>query len=154
MAIVDHDPDELFEALYRQSNFRGYAFDASDTDGPPRGVPRRDGRSLLDCTGATSSGPCSDNGANQFPIALADPPGALLPAVSFLGGFRTPALVPGDRSRWPASETHHRTCCQDLLRLIRKIAMHRRHLVPAVAQDFGLYLKQIGLDGDDPAQPP
>src|ERR1700733_8099751 len=48
--------------------------------------------------GATSSGPCSDNGANQFPIALADPPGALLPAVSFLGGFRTPALVPVDRS--------------------------------------------------------
>jgi hypothetical protein len=40
----------------------------------------------------------SDNGANQFPIALADPPGALLPAVSFLGGFRTPALVPVDRS--------------------------------------------------------
>jgi hypothetical protein len=33
-----------------------------------------------------------------FPIALADPPGALLPTVSFLGGFRTPALVPVDRS--------------------------------------------------------
>jgi hypothetical protein len=27
-----------------------------------------------------------------------DPPGALLPAVSFFGGFRTPALVPVDRS--------------------------------------------------------
>jgi hypothetical protein len=34
-------------------------------------------------------------------------PGALLPAVSFFGGFRTPAPVPVDRSRWPASETHH-----------------------------------------------
>jgi hypothetical protein len=31
-------------------------------------------------------------------IAHADPPGALLPAVSFFGGFRTPALVPVDRS--------------------------------------------------------
>jgi hypothetical protein len=28
----------------------------------------------------------------------ADPPGALVPAVSFFGGFRTPALVPVDRS--------------------------------------------------------
>jgi hypothetical protein len=32
--------------------------------------------------------------------------------------------------------------------LIRKIAMHRRGRIPAVAQ------RQIGLDGDDPAQPP
>ncbi len=33
---------------------------------------------------------------------------------------------------------------------------HRRdrELAPAVAHDFGLDLKQIGLDGDDPAQPP
>jgi hypothetical protein len=46
----------------------------------------------------TSSGPCPGNGANQFPIAHADPPGALVPAVSFFGGFRTPALVPVDRS--------------------------------------------------------
>ena len=46
----------------------------------------------------TSSGPCASNGANQFPIARADPPGALVPAVSFFGGFRTPALVPVDRS--------------------------------------------------------
>jgi hypothetical protein len=32
--------------------------------------------------------------------APADPPGALLPAVSFFGGFRTPALVLVDRSAW------------------------------------------------------
>jgi hypothetical protein len=32
--------------------------------------------------------------------------------------------------------------------------MHRRHLAPAVAQDFGLDLEEISLDGDDPAQPP
>jgi hypothetical protein len=35
-----------------------------------------------------------------------------------------------------------------------KVAVHCRHLVPAVAQDFSLDLEQIGLDGDDPAQPP
>jgi hypothetical protein len=64
--------------------------------------------SLASTAGATSSGTCSDNVANQFPIAPADPPGALLPAVSFFGGFRTPAPVPVDRSRWPASETHHK----------------------------------------------
>jgi hypothetical protein len=28
MAIVGHTPDELFEKLYRQENFRGYAFSA------------------------------------------------------------------------------------------------------------------------------
>jgi hypothetical protein len=38
--------------------------------------------------------------------------------------------------------------------LIRKFTVHRRHLVPAVTQDFRLDLKQVGLDGDDPAQPP
>jgi hypothetical protein len=27
MAVVGHDPDELFRALCRQENFRGYAFD-------------------------------------------------------------------------------------------------------------------------------
>jgi hypothetical protein len=32
--------------------------------------------------------------------------------------------------------------------------VHRRHLVPAIAQDFGLDRKQISLDGDDPTQPP
>jgi hypothetical protein len=36
--------------------------------------------------------------AHARPKAPADPPGALLPAVSFFGGFRTPALVPVDRS--------------------------------------------------------
>jgi Protein of unknown function (DUF4011) len=28
MAIVGHSPDELFDKLYRQENFRGYAFSA------------------------------------------------------------------------------------------------------------------------------
>src|SRR5262245_36600312 len=31
MAIVGHSPDELFDKLYRQENFRGYAFSARDT---------------------------------------------------------------------------------------------------------------------------
>jgi hypothetical protein len=31
--------------------------------------------------------------------------------------------------------------------------MHRQ-VVPAVAQDFNLNPKEIGLEGDDPAQPP
>jgi hypothetical protein len=57
------------------------------------GVPRLHSLPL-----PTSSGPCPSNGANQFPIARADPPGALVPAVSFFGGFRTPALAPVDRS--------------------------------------------------------
>ena len=30
MAIVGHSPDELFDQLYRQENFRGYAFSARD----------------------------------------------------------------------------------------------------------------------------
>jgi len=30
MAIVGHSPDELFDKLYRQENFRGYAFSARD----------------------------------------------------------------------------------------------------------------------------
>ena len=45
--------------------------------------------------------------ANQFPIARAARSGAPFPAVSFLGGFRTPALVRVERPSWPASETHH-----------------------------------------------
>jgi hypothetical protein len=59
----------------------------------------------------TSSGPCPGNGANQFPIAHADPPGALVPAVSFFGGFRTPALVPVDRSALAGirNPSHNRT---------------------------------------------
>jgi len=32
MAIVGHSPDELFDKLYRQENFRGYAFSARDGD--------------------------------------------------------------------------------------------------------------------------
>jgi very-short-patch-repair endonuclease len=32
MAIVGHSPDELFDKLYRQENFRGYAFNAHETD--------------------------------------------------------------------------------------------------------------------------
>jgi hypothetical protein len=68
------------------------------------------------------------NGANQFPIAHADPPGALLPAVSFFGGFRTPALVPVDRSAMgPSSETaarpHH---------LRHRTSWHREQIVPHV----------------------
>jgi hypothetical protein len=35
----------------------------------------------------TSSGPCSNNGANQFPITPADPPGALLPAFRSLAAL-------------------------------------------------------------------
>jgi hypothetical protein len=42
---------------------------------------------------------------------------------------------------------------QNLRCSIRKVTEHRRHRVPAVAQDFGLDLKEIGLDGDDPTQP-
>src|SRR5271170_4185982 len=32
MAIIDHDANELFEKLYRQENFRGYAFNARKED--------------------------------------------------------------------------------------------------------------------------
>src|SRR6516162_3701722 len=32
MAIVGHSPDELFDKLHRQENFRGYAFSARDGD--------------------------------------------------------------------------------------------------------------------------
>jgi very-short-patch-repair endonuclease len=32
MAIVGHSPDDLFEKLYRQENFRGYAFRAREAD--------------------------------------------------------------------------------------------------------------------------
>jgi hypothetical protein len=32
MAIIGHSPDELFDKLYRQENFRGYAFNAYETD--------------------------------------------------------------------------------------------------------------------------
>jgi hypothetical protein len=43
--------------------------------------------------------PCPCCGGRMIIIKTpADPPGALLPAVSFFGGFRTPALVPVDRS--------------------------------------------------------
>jgi len=33
MAVVGRDPDELFEKLYRQDNFQGYAFKGLDVDG-------------------------------------------------------------------------------------------------------------------------
>jgi hypothetical protein len=59
--------------------------------------------------GATPSGPCSSNGANRFPIASADLPGALLPAVSFLAAFGRRPWCPLTGPRWPASETRH-TC--------------------------------------------
>jgi hypothetical protein len=35
--------------------------------------------------------------------------------------------------------------------VVRKFTVQRGHLVPAIAQDFGLDLKEISLDGDDPA---
>jgi hypothetical protein len=47
--------------------------------------------------------------ANQFPIARAARSGAPFPAVSFLAGFRTPALIRVERPSWPASETNHRS---------------------------------------------
>jgi Protein of unknown function (DUF4011) len=31
MAVVGHSPDDLFDKLYRQENFRGYAFSARDS---------------------------------------------------------------------------------------------------------------------------
>ena len=31
MAITGHTPDQLFEKLYRQENFRGYAFEVKQT---------------------------------------------------------------------------------------------------------------------------
>src|SRR4029077_15926372 len=31
MAVVGHSPDALFDKLYRQENFRGYAFSARDS---------------------------------------------------------------------------------------------------------------------------
>jgi hypothetical protein len=65
-----------------------------------------------------------DRRQHTIPIALATLPGAILPATSFLGGFRTPATVHMARSfmagirnpaqstwhvhSWPASETLHR----------------------------------------------
>jgi hypothetical protein len=39
MAVVGHDPDELFRALCRQENFRGYAFDASGEEDEQGDVP-------------------------------------------------------------------------------------------------------------------
>jgi hypothetical protein len=50
---------------------------------------------------------CRTLQANQFPIARAARSGAPFPAVSFLAGFRTPALIRVERPSWPASETHH-----------------------------------------------
>jgi Protein of unknown function (DUF4011) len=35
MAVVGHDPDELYRALCRQENFRGYAFDSSSEQDEP-----------------------------------------------------------------------------------------------------------------------
>jgi hypothetical protein len=34
MAIIGHPPDELYEKLYRQENFRGYAFAAHEAENP------------------------------------------------------------------------------------------------------------------------
>ncbi len=39
MAVVGHDPDELFRALCRQENFRGYAFDPSTEENEEGVVP-------------------------------------------------------------------------------------------------------------------
>jgi Protein of unknown function (DUF4011) len=33
MAIIGHSPDELFDKLHRQENFRGYGFNARESDG-------------------------------------------------------------------------------------------------------------------------
>ena len=39
MAIVGHSPDELFEKLYRQENFRGYAFRPREPDSDGQQLP-------------------------------------------------------------------------------------------------------------------
>jgi hypothetical protein len=38
MAVVGHDPDELFRALCREENFRGYAFNPSEEEDEPDNV--------------------------------------------------------------------------------------------------------------------
>jgi hypothetical protein len=57
-----------------------------------------------------------DRPQHTIPIALAAPPGAILPATSCIGAFRTPAPQRVDSLVMPASENLHnsgsRTCSQ------------------------------------------
>src|SRR5262249_20821068 len=52
MAIVGHDADELFNALHRQENFRGYAFQAVDSE---QGEKQQNGASVESSEGQTSA---------------------------------------------------------------------------------------------------
>src|SRR5215467_14847911 len=73
---------------------------------------------------------CCAIGANQIPIAPTEP-GALCPALSFPGGFRTPALgARGGINIGPASETHHTT--------------HHTSGLSAPDQSFRLHLRRRG----------
>jgi hypothetical protein len=103
------------------------------------GVPR-----LHSLPVPTSSGPCSSNGANQFPIDTADPPGALVPAVSFFGGFRTPALVPVDRSALAGIRNPSHNLPHALQKIRAALTITRHHGARVIGRESALRSAPLG----------